>query len=76
MRKSYKHLKHNMLVNLSYIYGADNIIKLVEEDKVEKALKIWDNSKLQTRFSFSSAMARMQIEYLKNGLVALAEALK
>lgn len=75
-KKSYSHLKINILKNLSYMDNCSSIIKLVEADKVEDALKEWNRVNPQMKFSLSSSMAKMQVENMRNNLITLAEAAK
>lgn len=75
-KKSYSHLKINILKNLSYMDNCSSIIKLVEADKVEDALKEWNKVNPQMKFSLSSSMAKMQVENMRNNLITLAEAAK
>lgn len=75
-KKSYSHLKINILKNLSYMDNCSSIIKLVEADKVEDALKEWARVNPQMKFSLSSSMAKMQVENMRNNLITLAEAAK
>ena len=75
-KKSYNHLKINILKNLSYMDNCSSIIKLVEADRVEDALKEWNKVNPQMKFSLSSSMAKMQVENMRNNLIILAEAAK
>lgn len=75
-KKSYSHLKTNILKNLSYMHNCEKIITLVRADKIEDALKEWTNISPQMKFSLSSSLARMQVENIYNNLITLAEAAK
>lgn len=75
-KKSYNHLKINILKNLSYMDNCSSIIKLVEADRVEDALKEWNKVNPQMKFSLSSSMAKMQVENMRNNLITLVEAAK
>lgn len=75
-KKSYSHLKINILKNLSYMDNCSSIIELVEADKIEDALKEWSKVSPQMKFSLSSSMAKMQVENMRNNLITLAEAAK
>ena len=74
MKKSYNHLKLNVLKNLSFIAGTEKVIDLVRQDKIEEALNCYSSINPRMRFSLSDSMARQQIESMKNDLVRLAEA--
>lgn len=56
--------------------NCSSIIKLVEADKVEDALREWAKVNPQMKFSLSSSMAKMQVENMRNNLITLAEAAK
>ena len=53
--------------------GTEKVIQLIQEDKVEEALKAWDSVHHAMYFSLSEQLARSQIEWMRNDLIDLIE---
>ena len=73
-KKSYEHLKKNLLLTLKHISGTENVIGFIEKDEIKKALEVWDKTHHSMNFSLSNKLARQQIEWTRNNLIALLNA--
>lgn len=72
-KKTYEHRKINLMKTMKAASGTEKVIQLIQEDKVEEALKAWDSVHHAMNFSLSEQLARSQIEWMRNDLIDLIE---
>lgn len=75
-KKTYEHKKINLLKNLEAVTNTEKVIEFVKDDKVEEALKEWDNGHHAMHFSFSENLAKSEIGWMRNNLIDLIESKK
>lgn len=72
-KKSYEHRKVNILKSLEAVTNTEKVIELVKIDKVDEALRVWDNIHHSMQFSLSECLAKAQVEQMRNELLDLID---